>query len=87
MQMVNGLAGIIIGVGDDAEAAFLDTFDLSHLAHRVHDGNHVFGLDAIGDVVIVILRDDEHMHGHHGIQIPEGKHSIILIDLRRWDVS
>ncbi len=86
MQVVNGLTGIIIGVGDDTEAALFDALCLRHRTHRIHDGHHILRGDTVSDVVVMILRHDEHMDRHHRIQIPESEHAVILIDFRRGDI-
>ena len=67
MNMMNSLACIIVRIDYDAKAALINSLDPSDILDRGHQVSHLIGRDVIDDVLVVILRNNQNMRGHHRV--------------------
>ena len=79
VQVVHGLAAVVAGIGDAAEPGLVNARLLRADLHRVRNGGKRLGGNVVGDVLVVLLGNHEHVSGRERVDIGEGDHKIILV--------
>lgn len=82
MRVKNSLVGVGAGVGHQPVAALGNALGNSDIARRGNDlDQHLrCGLDQSGGVGLVLLRDDQNMHGSLRFPVPEGHRGIGFVN-------
>ena len=88
MDVHDGLAAVLAAVVDDA-VAVLEPQLLRNdrdLLKDMGDDIAVLCVDRVC-AAVMLLRDEEHMHGRHRVEVVDRDDAVVLIDLVRGDLS
>ncbi len=82
MRVKNSLVGVGAGVGHQPVAALGNALGDCDIARRGNDlDQHIrCGLDQPSGVGLVLLRDDQYVHGSLRFQVPEGHRGVGFMD-------
>ncbi len=89
MQMGNTLTGILAGIGNDAEAAVRNAFDLGDLRAAAQAGCKDFcgNVRRIPDGTYMRFGNDQDMGFGHRMNVTEGIRHVVLINFGRRNLS
>ena len=86
MEVLDRCGGVGAGVHNRAEAGLAHALELGDLRHHgQHMAEHL-GRDAVAQIVVVLLRDDQGVHGGLGLDVVEREADIVLVHLVRGDL-
>lgn len=80
VQMVYGLCTVLTAIADNAETGLVNLLNFSYLSDSFNKRCSRFAI-TLKNVVHVLLRNDQHMHGSLRIDIAESEYLIVLIYL------